>query len=49
MREKIASILSLEISQVGITVTSGDGLTDFGCGDGIQCFTALTTKSLNAP
>lgn len=46
MREKIASILSLEISQVGITVTSGDGLTDFGCGDGIQCFTTITTQSL---
>ncbi|HSW87151.1 MAG TPA: 2-C-methyl-D-erythritol 2,4-cyclodiphosphate synthase [Rhabdochlamydiaceae bacterium] len=43
MREKIASVMGLDISQVGITVTSGDGLTDFGCGDGLQCFCMLTT------
>ncbi len=44
MRERIANVLSLEISQVGITVTSGDGLTDFGCGDGIQSFATITTS-----
>jgi len=43
MRQKIAQVLKLDISQVGITVTSGDGLTDFGCGDGIQAFCILTT------
>jgi len=43
MRKKIAKILNLKMSQVGITVTSGDGLTDFGCGDGLQCFCILST------
>jgi 2-C-methyl-D-erythritol 2,4-cyclodiphosphate synthase len=43
MRRKIAKTLSLQITQVGITATSGDGLTDFGCGDGLQCFAIVTT------
>lgn len=43
MRESVARVMQLEISQVGLTVTSGDGLTDFGCGDGLQCFCVLTT------
>lgn len=44
MREKIASLMNLEISQVGITATSGEGLTDFGCGDGVQAFAIVTTE-----
>lgn len=44
MRLNIAMLLKLELSQIGITVTSGDGLTDFGCGDGLQCFCILTTN-----
>lgn len=44
MRENIARVMSLEISQVGITATSGEGLTDFGCGDGVQCFSIVTTE-----
>ncbi|VHO04721.1 2-C-methyl-D-erythritol 2,4-cyclodiphosphate synthase [Candidatus Rhabdochlamydia sp. T3358] len=43
MRQSIAKVMQLEISQVGLTVTSGNGLTDFGCGDGLQCFCILTT------
>lgn len=43
MRQKIATSMRLEVSQVGLTATSGDGLTDFGCGDGVQCFCILTT------
>lgn len=43
MRAKVAEVLNLDISQVGITSTSGDGLTDFGCGDGLQCFCVITT------
>jgi len=43
MRAKIAHILKLGIKAVGITALSGDGLTDFGCGDGLQCFALLTT------
>jgi 2-C-methyl-D-erythritol 2,4-cyclodiphosphate synthase len=43
MRRKIAHVLKLFDKQVGITATTGDGLTDFGCGDGIQCFCILST------
>ena len=43
MLQNIARVMKLDISQVGMTVTSGDGLTDFGCGDGLQCFCILTT------
>lgn len=46
MRTKVATVLKLDVSQVGITSTSGDGLTDFGCGDGLQCFCILTTVEL---
>ena len=42
MRKKIAHVLKLDPSQVGLTTTSGDGLTDFGCGDGLQCLCILT-------
>jgi 2-C-methyl-D-erythritol 2,4-cyclodiphosphate synthase len=43
IRIKIAEILQTDLSQVGLTITSGDGLTDFGCGDGLQCFSVVTT------
>lgn len=44
MRKNIARIMHLDISQVGITATSGEGLTDFGCGDGVQVFAIVTTQ-----
>jgi 2-C-methyl-D-erythritol 2,4-cyclodiphosphate synthase len=44
MRSNIARVMSLDISQVGITATSGEGLTDFGCGDGVQCFAIVSTE-----
>lgn len=43
MRRNIAKVMHLDISQIGITATSGDGLTDFACGDGLQCFCIVTT------
>ena len=43
MKKSIASVLNIKPSAVGITATSGDGLTDFGCGDGLQCFCIMTT------
>lgn len=43
MRKKISHVLEIRPAQVGITATSGDGLTDFGCGDGLQCFCIVTT------
>lgn len=46
MRRKIAKVLGIAPQQVGITATSGDGLTDFGCGDGLQCFAMMTTQEI---
>lgn len=43
MRQNIARVMEIDLSDVGITATSGEGLTDFGCGDGVQCFAAVTT------
>ncbi len=47
MRQRVADVLKIDSAQVGITVTSGDGLTDFGCGEGLQCFCVLTVLSEN--
>ena len=44
MRENIARILGLKIKQVGITSISGEGLTDFGCGDGVHAFATISTQ-----
>jgi 2-C-methyl-D-erythritol 2,4-cyclodiphosphate synthase len=43
MRENIARVMGLTLDQVGITATSGEALTDFGCGDGVQCFAMVTS------
>lgn len=48
MRENTARVLKVDLSQVGLTVTSGAGLTDFGCGDGIQGYCVMTVKSCGA-
>lgn len=42
MRQKLARLLSLDLSEVGLTVTSGEELTDFGRGLGIQVLCILT-------
>jgi 2-C-methyl-D-erythritol 2,4-cyclodiphosphate synthase len=47
MRSKIGSVLKIEVGQVGIAATSGDGLTDFGCGDGVQAICILTARDLS--
>lgn len=44
MRQNIARLMKLDLSQVGITATTGEGLTDFGCGDGVQVFVIVTTE-----
>jgi len=44
MRQTIANVMGLTVNQVGITATSGEGLTDFGCGDGVQAFAIVTVE-----
>ncbi len=43
LRESIAHALHLDPTQVGLTATTGEGLTDFGLGEGLQCFCIITT------
>jgi len=43
MRENISRIMHIEMSQVGITSTSGEGLSDVACGEGVRCLVIVTT------
>ena len=43
LRESVANAMNLNVSQVGMTATTGEGLTDFGLGEGLQCFCIITT------
>ena len=42
MKESIAGILNISSDRVGITATTGEGLTSFGQGLGIQVFGVMT-------
>ena len=42
MKESIGNSLGLPAASVGITATTGEGLTGFGRGEGIQVFVILT-------
>ncbi len=42
MKARISELLGLEKQDIGITATTGEGLTAFGRGEGIQVFCILT-------
>jgi len=44
MKQKISTICKIKIADVGITATSGEGLTAFGRGEGIQAITIITVS-----
>ncbi|MFA5341001.1 MAG: 2-C-methyl-D-erythritol 2,4-cyclodiphosphate synthase [Clostridia bacterium] len=44
MKENIASLLKIDKKNVGLTATSGEGLTSFGRGQGIMCFCLITVS-----
>jgi 2-C-methyl-D-erythritol 2,4-cyclodiphosphate synthase len=46
MRKLMAGILSLAEEHVAVTVTSGEGLTAFGRGEGIQVFALVSAQSV---
>ena len=44
IKESVAGLLGISSSHVGITATTGEGLTGFGRGEGIQVFAVMTFK-----
>ncbi len=48
MKHSIADLLNTSPMQVGITATSGDGLTAFGRGEGIQVFVIVHLDNVGA-
>ena len=44
MRKNIARILNISDNQIGITATTGEGLTEFGKGNGISVFCIITVE-----
>lgn len=44
LRVNLAALLGLTVADIGITATSGEGLTDFGKGLGIQAFAVVTAE-----
>lgn len=44
IKESVATLLGISASHVGLTATTGEGLTGFGRGEGIQVFVIMTFK-----
>ena len=44
MRRRIGELLGLPPERVGITATSGEGLTGFGRGEGVSVFCVATVE-----
>lgn len=44
LRQNLAILTSLELEDIGLTATSGEGLTAFGRGEGIQVFCMITVR-----
>lgn len=42
MKDSLVKLLSIEKNKIGINATSGDGLTAFGRGEGIQAFVIIS-------
>jgi 2-C-methyl-D-erythritol 2,4-cyclodiphosphate synthase len=45
IESKIANLVNTDINNVAITATTGEGLTSFGKGDGIQVFVIITVAN----
>ncbi|MCR5617354.1 MAG: 2-C-methyl-D-erythritol 2,4-cyclodiphosphate synthase [Clostridiales bacterium] len=45
IRLSLSSLLNIPASHIGITATTGEGLTSFGRGEGMQVFALLTLRS----
>ncbi len=47
MRRNLARILEIKENCIGITATTGEGLTEFGKGNGISAFACLTVETFH--
>ncbi len=47
IQESLAKLLNVKKEKIGITATSGEGLTDVGRGDGIYCIVNILMGRLN--
>lgn len=47
IKKALANILTLPKEKIGITVTSGEGLTSFGKGEGIRCTALVSLMRIN--
>ncbi|MDN3505125.1 MAG: 2-C-methyl-D-erythritol 2,4-cyclodiphosphate synthase [Rhabdochlamydiaceae bacterium] len=43
MRQNVANLMGIQVDAVGLTITSGDELSNFARGDGLQAFAIITT------
>lgn len=48
MRKNLAQLLNIDASNIGITATTGEGLTSFGQGLGIQALVIITVSKSDA-
>jgi 2-C-methyl-D-erythritol 2,4-cyclodiphosphate synthase len=46
VRARVAELLGVQVIDVAITATTGEGLTDFGKGLGVQAFAVVTAESV---
>ena len=46
IRQSIAALMDIPLSSVAMTATTGEGLTDFGRGEGMQCFVIATAQKI---
>lgn len=47
IRSSVATLLALPIEHVGLTATTGEGLTSFGKGDGMQALVIMTAQKID--
>ena len=47
IKESLSNLLKIDQGQIGLTFTSGEDLTDFGKGLGIQCYAIVAVSSTN--
>jgi len=49
LKQSLANLINIKIEQIGINATSGEQLTEFGRGVGIQCFSVVNIEKKAKP